>query len=352
MALAAGAGRKEVKPIVQTLLQPLLYPLSILYGGAVRRRANLFQNGAWTRLKLPGKIISIGNIEAGGTGKTPMAIAIAEYLMSQGQSPAILTRGYRSGLKETDWLVLKGESIILSSKLNPQFHADEARFQAARLKTVPVIVGALRHAAAKHYLEHFPAPTHWLLDDGFQHLKIERNLDLVLLDAKHPFGNGKLLPAGTLREPVAHLERADALILTRADENHPTPAIREQLKAFEKPFVLVPFQQEEPKQISGPSCDFKDCKKVLLVAAIARPERIRDALKAAEHKELFKGDHQRFSAQEVTAAAEACDAILTTEKDFWRDPHVFRTQKKPVFILGLKPVIGKLELEHLLAPVL
>lgn len=341
-----------MNPIIHTLLQPLLLPLSILYGGAVRRRAALFQSGTWTRLRLPGKVISVGNIEAGGTGKTPVVIAIAEHLQSLGHTPAILTRGYRSGLKEADWLVLKDESIVLSSKLDPQFHADEARFQAARLKTVPVIVGALRHAAAKNYLDHFPAPSHWLIDDGFQHLKIERHLDLVLLDAKNPFGNGKLLPAGTLREPIEHLERADALLFTRADDKYPTQVVREELKKFEKPLVSIPFQQVEPVQISGASYELKNAKKILLAAAIARPERLRDALKSVERKEMFKGDHQRFDIREIESAAQSCDAILTTEKDFWRDPDVFRAQKKPVFVLGLKPVIGKLELEHLLASVL
>lgn len=341
-----------MKPFVQTLLKPLLTPLSFLYSGAVKRRTHLFLNGTWPRVKLPGKVISIGNIEVGGTGKTPMAIAIAEFLLSQGFRPAILTRGYRSGLKETEWLVLKDETILLSSQLNPVFHADEARFQASRLKTVPVIVGAQRYKAAQHYLEHFPTPTHWLLDDGFQHLRIERQLDLILLDAKHPFGNGKLLPAGTLREPIEHLERADAFLFTRADNTYPSPAVCERIKKFNKPVLMVPFQQETPKLLSGTHIEFSNCKKVLLAAAIARPERLKTFLQKLEVKELFKGDHQRFVTHEIASAAKDCDAIITTEKDFWRDPEVFRTQKKPVFVLELKPVISSSELERLLTPVL
>lgn len=341
-----------MKSFLQTVFKPLLTPLSFLYGGAVKRRTQLFLDGTWPRVKLPGKVISIGNIEAGGTGKTPMAVAIAEYLLSTGHRPAILTRGYRSGLEENEWLVLKDESILLSSQLSPVFHADEARFQAARLKTVPVIVGAQRYKAAQHYLEHFPAPTHWLLDDGFQHLKIERQLDLVLLDAKHPFGNGKLIPAGTLREPIEHLQRADALLLTRSSDAHPSAAAREQIKTFAKPVLMIPFQQGAPKQLSGPATDFSQCKKALLAAAIARPDRLKDSLTSLQVKELFKGDHQRFVTHEITAAANDCDAILTTEKDFWRDPEVFRAQKKPVFILELKPVIDPADLQRILAPVL
>jgi len=148
--------------------------------------------------KLPRPVVSIGNLTTGGTGKTPMVAWVCQQLLSIGHHPAILTRGYHA--KQAG-----GQS-------------DEARELSQILgNQVEIIVGSDRHAGAKALLERDPSVSVFVLDDGFQHWALERDVDIVLIDATQPWGHGHLLPRGLMREPCAALSRADAVILTRSD---------------------------------------------------------------------------------------------------------------------------------------
>jgi tetraacyldisaccharide 4'-kinase len=163
--------------------------------------------------KLPCKVISIGNITVGGTGKTPAAIAIAEEARRWGLIPGILTRGYRGKMK-CPCFVSKGDMPLL----NGEEAGDEPVLMAEKLKGIPVIKGADRYEAGMFALSVLPSalrPDIFVLDDGFQHWKLFRDKDILLIDGMDPFGNGKLLPLGPLREPLSAIGRADIIAITK-----------------------------------------------------------------------------------------------------------------------------------------
>jgi tetraacyldisaccharide 4'-kinase len=191
----------------------VLTTLSVIYGAAVRLRAGAYRSGRLKSRKLPCKVISIGNITTGGTGKTPMTLYLTERLHRLGWHPAVVSRGYKGGAEDTGGVVSDGRKLILTSAAA----GDEPYLLASRLLSVavPVVVGRNRFDAGMMAVKHFK-PDVIILDDAFQHLQLSRDIDLVLLDCRRPFGNMYLLPRGTLREPVSALSRGDIFILTRA----------------------------------------------------------------------------------------------------------------------------------------
>ncbi|MBV9211385.1 MAG: tetraacyldisaccharide 4'-kinase [Acidobacteria bacterium] len=190
----------------------LLSPLSALYGAATRARLMLYRAGALRAEKIPAPVISVGNITTGGTGKTPLVAWLARHAAERGERVCILTRGYGRADESKQVLVSDGATVLAEEREA----GDEPRLLAEMLKgSAAVICNADRVAAARWALENLQS-TLFILDDGFQHLAIERDLDLVAIDATNAWGGGQLLPLGRLREPLAGLKRADALILTRA----------------------------------------------------------------------------------------------------------------------------------------
>ncbi|GBC63824.1 tetraacyldisaccharide 4'-kinase [Desulfonema ishimotonii] len=190
--------------------------LSRIYESVVRGRASLYGSGVIRSHRLPCKVISVGNIVAGGTGKTPMTLFLARLLIRSGQRVAILSRGYRGQAEKTGGIVCDGKTLLMG----PDEAGDEPFMMASHLKSVPVLVGRNRCESGRRAVEMF-RPDVILLDDAFQHLKLKRDLNLVLLDSRSPFGNGHLLPLGLLREPLSALERADAFVLTRWNSEPP-----------------------------------------------------------------------------------------------------------------------------------
>jgi len=189
-----------------------LFAVSLLYGSIVRTREFFYQKKIFKSRKLPCKVISVGNLTVGGTGKTPMTIHLARRLSCQGYKTAVISRGYGGRSEKSAAIVSDGQQILLQSD-----EAGDEPFMIARnLKHIPVIVGQNRVKAGWLAIEKF-APDVIVLDDAFQHLKLVRDIDLVLLDYRRPYGNNHLLPRGTLREPISALARADAFILTRCD---------------------------------------------------------------------------------------------------------------------------------------
>lgn len=187
-----------------------LYLLSLLYGGLQKIRTHAFQQNLLSSRQLACKVICVGNITVGGTGKTPMTMLVARAVRDLGWQPAIVSRGYRGRAERQGGIVSDGQSI----RMGPERAGDEPYMMAAMLHGIPVIVGQNRYAAGKIALEEFNADV-IVLDDGFQHLKLKRDIDLLLLDCERPFGNSYLLPRGILREPISALQRATACILTR-----------------------------------------------------------------------------------------------------------------------------------------
>src|SRR5579859_3965253 len=195
----------NVHPLVRTLL----WPLSLLYGAAVRARAWMYQKGWLKQKRLKGTVVSVGNLTVGGTGKTPMVIWLAEKFLAEGKRVAILSRGYGGSGGTSDEIELMRERL----RGRALFGVGKNRYDAGqRLEAEGVDI--------------------FLLDDGFQHLQLARDVDLVLVDRLQAQSNEKLLPAGRLREPSSALNRADLVVYTRMDGVKQTVRLVQQLKKF------------------------------------------------------------------------------------------------------------------------
>jgi tetraacyldisaccharide 4'-kinase len=294
---------------------------SILYGIGAGWKAKSLQK---RRRRLPGFVISVGNITTGGTGKTPTTMRIAEWARDRGHHVAVLSRGYGGRHKGEVLEVSDGEVV----KAGPQEAGDEPCLMAARLRGVPVMVARKRYLAGLYAHREFGSDF-FLLDDGFQHTGLERDLDLVLLDAESPFGNGHLLPWGPLREPLSHLGRASAFLITRwsegkGQEEDPTVFLDRTFPG--KPiFRSAHLAKELIIQETGEkrSVDFLRGKRVFAFAGIGRPQSFRKTLKEAGADlvafRLFR-DHHRFTRDEVrdllsAKSASGADLLVTTEKD-------------------------------------
>lgn len=190
-----------------SLLRWLSAPLAPLYGAVVNARNRAFDQHSERIARTEVPVVSIGNLSTGGTGKTPVTLALAEALADCGWPNAILSRGYR-GKRTVD-------PMDVAPDTSPREAGDEPALMARRLGPGRVVVGRKRHAAALRALSLSPLPRVLLLDDGFQHRALHRDLDLLLLDGVRRWGNGRMLPLGDLREPMASAARADALVVTR-----------------------------------------------------------------------------------------------------------------------------------------
>ncbi|MCP4670090.1 MAG: tetraacyldisaccharide 4'-kinase, partial [Desulfobacula sp.] len=194
-------------------LERFLYYLSQIYKIAVLFRHALFKFKIFKSRNLPCFVISIGNLVAGGTGKTPMTIYLARFLTSLGYKIAVVTRGYKGKFEHKGGIVCDGDKILCTQK-----EAGDEPYMMAHLLKLPLIAGKNRFNAGMTALEKF-SPDIIILDDAFQHIALKRDLNLLLLDAKNPLGNHHLLPRGTLREPPSSIERSDAVIYTRSSSN-------------------------------------------------------------------------------------------------------------------------------------
>jgi tetraacyldisaccharide 4'-kinase len=185
-----------------------------VYGGVGRLRAALYRRGVLRVRRLPRPVIAIGNLTVGGTGKTPMAIHLAGLLQQLGYRVAVISRGYRGLAEKTGGVVSDGANLHMTAAEA----GDEPYLMALLLPGVPVVVGRCRRRAGLRALAAFGVDI-LVLDDAYQHLQLARDLNLLLLDHVAPFGNGRVLPRGVLREPISALTRADAVVFTRAAGN-------------------------------------------------------------------------------------------------------------------------------------
>jgi len=176
-------------------------------------RSNLYQRGILKQHRLEVPVISIGNLVLGGTGKTPLVYCVAKLLKKHGRKPAILSRGYKGSAVTPINVVSDTVNILLDAKEA----GDEPRLLAEKLPGIPVITGKKRYTTGRFAIDSLEADV-LILDDGFQHLALKRDLDIVLFNARNIFGNGRVLPGGELREPLAALKRADAFIIIGINE--------------------------------------------------------------------------------------------------------------------------------------
>jgi len=323
--------------------QPVLYRifagfLSSIYSNIINIRNLLYNNSILRSTRLPGVCISVGNLTVGGTGKSPFVMELAQNLIAEGKSPVILTRGYKSSLGEKDILVLLDGNIWKKNFSRNSIHLpDEASMYSHKLPTTPIIIARDRVKAAKWFLMEGGKSTHWILDDGFQHRKLHRDVDIVLLDAEKPFGNGKLLPLGSLREDLRSLKRAHFICFTRAGE-FPLATVEAELKRYTTaPTYLLSF--DFSIRPLDKTMSFSDSHEpVCVMCGIAHPEKF---LAQIQEKNIrvgntyIVGDHECFDPKKIQNAIANCKSLLTTEKDYWRKPSLFEDVGKPCFIAEL-----------------
>jgi tetraacyldisaccharide 4'-kinase len=293
------------------LIRALLWPLSVVYGAIVRLRAWLYAR-AWLKQKrLKGAVISVGNLTVGGTGKTPMVMWLAEKFLAEGKRVAILSRGYRGSGGTSD------EIEVMKHRLKERvlFGVGRDRFtEGRRLESQGIDI--------------------FLLDDGFQHLQLARDVDIVLIDGSREFRDELLLPAGSLREPHSALARADLIVYTRMNQSLETSGIVEQVRStakyalFTSETRLLGFRRGDPAEslcardeigsgpffafcgIGNPGAFFSDLNRwqLPLVGKMA----FRD------HHHYVSADCDRLQSAATNSGARC---LITTEKDLQNLSH-------------------------------
>jgi tetraacyldisaccharide 4'-kinase len=299
----------------------LLRPASRLYGAAVSVRSVLFQRGILASRRLPVPVISVGNLVVGGTGKTPFVEMLARRLAARGHRVAVILRGYR-GRSRRPAIISDGQTLVLE----PPHAADEACLLARRLEGVAVLTGVDRYRVGQLAVERCATEV-IVLDDGFQHRRLYRDLDIVLLDAGNPFGYDRLIPSGLLREPPAGLGRADMVVLAHAEAPVDLDAVRARVRRY-APKAGVAVAAHRPVELVGLdgdrlAVDRLGGERVLAFCGIANPARFHAMLRRlggvlVAHR-VYPDHHVYSSAdlEQVWAAASEAGAsmIVTTEKD-------------------------------------
>jgi tetraacyldisaccharide 4'-kinase len=293
---------------------PVLLPLSWIYRGLLALRELSPSVRKPERLPLP--VVSVGNLVVGGAGKTPFVELVARTAMDMGIRPGILSRGYLRERGAPDPLLVTDG---WHGRADWREVGDEPSLLARRLKDVPIAVGSVRARAGELLLGEEPAGL-LILDDGFQHRRLHRDLNLVLVRADDPFGNGRLLPAGPLREPLRALRRADAVVLTSCpDTTDPHVAeVEARVRRRARPGVplLHAFTEpEEPGLVAG--------RRVMAFCGLADPSPFQATLAALGARVLGLTafpDHHPYTPDEIERLASAgrkagAEILVTTEKD-------------------------------------
>ena len=334
-------------------LLAFLKALSLVFGAVVAVRALLFRVGVLRRYPLGIQVISIGNVTAGGTGKTPVTEIFARTLAVEGRRVAILSRGYRR--KEAPlWMrlftqvvskplvVSDGRRILLDAATG----GDEPYMLASNLPGVAVVVDRDRVKAGRYAIKRLGCDT-LILDDGFQYQRLRHSVEVVLVDSTNPFGNGNLLPRGILREPARHLKRADIVFLTKCRGD--VSAVREEVRRL-NPTAEIVECNHVPKSLRDVwsreelPLSWLEGRTACTLSGIASPRGFEDSLRRLGAKVVWcerYADHHRYDASEVLYALNrtadmGADALVTTEKDAVRFP---RFETTPVRCLYLRIAI-------------
>lgn len=329
------------------LLSGLLLPLRAcagLFNGVVRLRRGLYARGIMTSHRLPCPVIAVGNITLGGTGKTPTVSALATSLQQRGHRVAVLTRGYRGRGVSTPCIVSDGHTVLATAAQA----GDEALMLSHQLPGVAVLAAKDRVAAGKIAVERFQAGV-VILDDGFQYYRLCRDVDIVLLNTRDPFGNGYLLPRGTLREGIQALSRASLIVLSKATpEDCDTVMRRVSAHAPQTPVFTATLQPVSCRRAGSDQTVALEAlagTTVVGLCSIGDPQHFFDmlhSLRAARVQRCAFPDHHAFTARDrrrIESCAAAADWVVTTEKDIAKiDPHVVQNGK--LLVLEVRQVIS------------
>ena len=340
------------------IIRFFLFLLSKVFHLAVKTRRFLYNVRLLRDSTLGVQVIAIGNLTVGGTGKTPVVEKFARELQNQGRTVAILSRGYRSKPpplskrlinkllfredRTPPRVVSDGKSLLLDSETA----GDEPYMLASNLKDVIVLVDKDRVKSGRYAIEKFGCDT-LLLDDGFQYWKLAgRRRDIVLIDCQQPFGNERLLPHGTLREPPSHLSRASTIFITKSDGD--TARLRARIAKHNPTAGIIecihhPLYFEDAFTGERQGLDFLKDRKIASLSGIAQPESFEQSLIKLGAELVYAkrfADHHRFSQQEILNAVNRgkkrqAYAIITTQKDAVRFPKMDR-RDLPIYFMRVE----------------
>jgi tetraacyldisaccharide 4'-kinase len=340
------------------LVRGCLQMLSRVYGVVIKARRFLYNVRILRDSTLGVQVIAVGNLTVGGTGKTPVVEKFASALRDQGRSVAILSRGYRSKPQPIHkWFINKillredttpprvvsdGKSLLLDSEMA----GDEPYMLASNLKDVIVLVDKDRVKSGRYAIEKYGCDT-LLLDDGFQYWKLKgRRHDVVLVDRQSPFGNERLLPRGTLREPPSHLARAQWIFITKSDGK--TDDLRRRIAEINPGAGIIecihhPLYLEDVFTGNRIGLEFFKGRKVSALSGIAQPESFEESLVQLGAELVYSrkfADHHRFTQLEVIkcinrSKKKLAEAIITTQKDAVRFPKIDR-RDLPIYFMRVE----------------
>ena len=332
--------------MVQVVSHFMKYLLSKLYSLVVSLRVYLYQKGILSSQQLPHPVISVGNLTVGGTGKTPLVGFLAQILKKSGYQPVILTRGYKRKNKTPVLQVSDGKNILCRW----EDCGDEPYLLARNLDGVPVVVSKNRYQAGQSVQNNYSDPIIYLLDDGYQHLQLQRNLNILLLDATDPFGGEQLLPLGRLRESTRGLKRADSIIITRSHIPFEIEAVNRHIRKWNPWAPIAYFHHDvtaiydlktgEPRPIRA----FLG-KAVVALVAIGNPQVF---LRDLEHYQMkvrdrfiFR-DHHHYTQTDLDHVLDRltelqAEVVVTTQKDSVRLENL-RFKESQIFVLKIEAV--------------
>jgi tetraacyldisaccharide 4'-kinase len=338
-----------------TLARGGLTVLSWLYAAVIRGYRGLYDLGVLRQVRLPCRVVSVGNITVGGTGKSTTVKWVVQTLQGAGARAAVLSYGYRAGSDAPVTVVSDGEAVLVPVERS----GDEPRMLAQALPGAPVLIGKQRKLSGAAAVERFGVDV-CVLDDAFQYWRLVKDLEIVLIDATCPFGHGYILPRGLLREPLSQLRRADVLLVT--NEHRVSTEARDRLYrelVRHNRRALLAAARHRPagmrELVSGRAlpADTLAGRRVYALSSLGNPEAFEGTLRelgAAEVVPARYPDHHRFSREEFeaeTGRAAGTATLVTTEKDAvkldpaWRSP-------APVVVVAVEMEVtrGREELEE------
>ena len=294
--------------------------LSFIYGILVAIRNFFYETNILSTKSLNCKVISIGNITVGGSGKTPTVEYLSNLLQSKGHKVGIISRGYKRKSKST--------LVVTDGKKKPESWehvGDEPFLLAHKLENIPIVVGTSRYKAGSMMIEKFQ-PDVILIDDGFQHLSLHRDLDIVLVNSKDKRSDHKLIPSGKLREPISNLTKADLIIITKSNIHAPSNYLINKIESFNRPTIYNELQIDSLLQNKSNKINKLDKianKKVYLFSALGDNESFKKIMGYTDAKIVGHSkypDHYHYTLDDlndIEQKATKCNAefLITTEKD-------------------------------------
>ena len=306
--------------LVSNLVLP---PLSLLYRAVTQVRATAYEKGLFHISRLDAPVISVGNLTVGGTGKTPFVEWLCRLLADQGKRVCVLTRGYGRDNPGARVLVSDGSTI----RVTAAEAGDEPLLLAQNLKGLAAVISDADRASGGKWAVETLGTEVFVLDDGFQHLQLARDLNILLIDVANPWGGGHVLPYGRLREPRSGLSRADCIVLTRVEQDHDLESLKKEIRRFNETSPIFNSTMKVTSVSRLGSNEQEDLSKaaqpVAAFCGLANPQSFFDQLRDAGFQSVLNkafSDHHWYVQAEIdslckkTKESGAC-SLITTAKD-------------------------------------